>query len=75
MHLVIATREDPQLPLARLRARGHLTASEAAKFLNQVMGLSLSAEDIAALERRTECGHSPLDRCGPCDRLHPTGFH
>jgi LuxR family maltose regulon positive regulatory protein len=64
MHLVIATREDPQLPLARLRARGHLTEvragalrftpSEAAAFLNQVMGLPLSAEDIAALERRTE---------------------
>src|ERR1700680_5079947 len=64
MHLVIATREDPQLPLARLRARGHLTelrapdlrftASEAAGFLNQVMGLNLSAEDIATLEDRTE---------------------
>src|SRR5438067_7045713 len=64
MHLVIATREDPQLPLARLRAQGQLielraadlrfTPSEAAEFLNQVMGLNLSAEDIAALERRTE---------------------
>ena len=64
MHLVIATREDPQLPLARLRARGQLTElraadlrftpSEAAEFLNQVMGLDLSAEDIAALETRTE---------------------
>ena len=64
MHLVIATREDPQLPLARLRARGQLTElraadlrftpSEAAEFLNQVMGLNLSAEDIAALETRTE---------------------
>src|SRR5437588_1261109 len=64
MHLVIATREDPQLPLARLRARGHLTelraadlrfsVSEAAEFLSQVMGLSLSAADIAALEDRTE---------------------
>ncbi len=64
MHLVITTREDPQLPLARLRARGQLTEvrtadlrftpSEAAAFLNQVMGLPLSAEDIAALERRTE---------------------
>ena len=64
MHLVIATREDPPLPLARLRARGHLTElraadlrftpSEAAAFLNQVMGLNLSAEDIAALETRTE---------------------
>jgi LuxR family maltose regulon positive regulatory protein len=64
MHLVIATREDPRLPLARLRARGYLTevraadlrftSAEAAAFLNQVMGLSLSAADIAALERRTE---------------------
>ncbi len=64
MHLVIATREDPQLPLARLRVGGQLTevraadlrftASEAAEFLNQVMGLSLSAADIAALEDRTE---------------------
>jgi LuxR family transcriptional regulator, maltose regulon positive regulatory protein len=64
MHLVIATREDPHLPLARLRARGHLielraadlrfTPSEAAAFLNQVMGLNLSTEDIAALEDRTE---------------------
>jgi LuxR family maltose regulon positive regulatory protein len=64
MHLVIATREDPPLTLARLRARDQLTelraadlrftSSEAAEFLNQVMGLGLSAEDIAALEHRTE---------------------
>src|SRR5437764_1784175 len=64
MHLVIATREDPPLPLARLRVRGHLTEvravdlrftpSEAAEFLNQGMGLNLSAEDITALETRTE---------------------
>ena len=64
MHLVIATREDPHLPLARLRVQGQLTElratdlrfspSEAAGFLNQVMGLNLSAEDIAALETRTE---------------------
>ena len=64
MHLVIATREDPNLPLARYRGRGQLTelratdlrftASEAATFLNQVMGLNLSTEDAAALEARTE---------------------
>jgi len=64
MHLVITTREDPNLPLARLRARDQLTGlratdlrftpAEAAEFLTQVMGLSLSAEDIAALEARTE---------------------
>jgi LuxR family transcriptional regulator, maltose regulon positive regulatory protein len=64
MHLVIATREDPQLPLARLRARGQLselrvkdlrfTPSEAAAFLEQAMGLDLSAEHLATLEARTE---------------------
>ncbi len=64
MHLVIATREDPQLPLARLRARGQMTelratdlrftAGEAATFLNQVMGLDLAAADVTALETRTE---------------------
>ena len=64
MHLLITTREDPHLPLARLRARGQLTElravdlrfmpSEAAEFLNQVIGLNLSVEDITALEKRTE---------------------
>ncbi|MBN2005759.1 MAG: AAA family ATPase [Anaerolineae bacterium] len=64
MHVVITTREDPQLPLARLRARGQLaelraadlrfTPAEAAEFLGRVMGLNLSAEEIAALETRTE---------------------
>jgi len=64
MHLVVATREDPDLPLARLRAQGQLTelrgtdlrftSSEVAEFLNQVMGLELSAKDIASLETRTE---------------------
>jgi ATP/maltotriose-dependent transcriptional regulator MalT len=64
MHLIIATREDPHLHLARLRARGQLTElratdlrftpNEAAEFLKGVMDLSLSAEDIAALETRTE---------------------
>jgi LuxR family transcriptional regulator, maltose regulon positive regulatory protein len=64
MHLVIATREDPPLPLARLRARGELTelraadlrftSEEAGAFLNQMMGLDLSIEDITALEARTE---------------------
>jgi LuxR family maltose regulon positive regulatory protein len=64
MHLVITTREDPQLPLARYRARGQLTElraadlrftpGEAAELLNQVTGLGLSVENIAALETRTE---------------------
>ncbi len=64
MNLVIATREDPQLPLARLRVRNQLTElraadlrftpSEAATFLNQIMQLKLTVEDVAALESRTE---------------------
>ena len=64
MRLVIATREDPNLPLARMRARSELTElraadlrfspDEAADFLGRVMGLELGVEDIAALESRTE---------------------
>jgi len=64
MHLVIATRADPPLPIARLRARGQLTelraedlrftAEEVAAFLNDVMRLNLQPQDIAALEARTE---------------------
>ncbi len=64
MHLVIATREDPHLPMSRLRARGHLTELrgadlrftpvEAAEFLNRMMGLNLRDADVAALEARTE---------------------
>jgi len=64
MHLVIVTREDPDLPLAKLRVRGQLTelraadlrftTQEATKFFNQAMDLGLSDENIAALENRTE---------------------
>ncbi|MCP4540025.1 MAG: tetratricopeptide repeat protein [Chloroflexi bacterium] len=64
MHLVIAGRADPLLPLALLRGRGQLvelrehdlrfTVEEASAFLNRVMGLELLAENIVALERRTE---------------------
>lgn len=64
LHLVIGTRADPALPLARLRARGELvevrandlrfTADEAAAYLNDVHGLDLSASDVSSLESRTE---------------------
>jgi LuxR family maltose regulon positive regulatory protein len=64
MHLIISTRQDPPLPLARLRGRNQLTElratdlrftpSEAAEFLEGAMGLSLPEEDIATLEDRTE---------------------
>jgi len=63
-HIVISGRVDPPLPLARLRAGGQMselhaadlrfTPEEAAAFLSDVMGLNLSAEDVAALEERTE---------------------
>ncbi len=64
LHVVVSTRVDPPLPLARFRARNQLVeirardlrfgVEEAAEFLNQTMGLNLSAEDVAALEARTE---------------------
>jgi LuxR family maltose regulon positive regulatory protein len=64
IHLVIATRIDPPLPLARLRARGDLveiraadlrfSPEESAAYLGDVMGLALTEEDVAALDGRTE---------------------
>jgi LuxR family maltose regulon positive regulatory protein len=64
LHVVIASRADPALPLARWRARGELaeiraaelrfTPGEAAAYLTEVMGLPLTARDVAALEPRTE---------------------
>ncbi|WP_242448124.1 hypothetical protein [Cellulomonas sp. WB94] len=64
VHLVLSTRADPDLPLARWRARGELveiraadlrfTAEEATAYLNEATGLGLSAADVAAVEERTE---------------------
>jgi LuxR family transcriptional regulator, maltose regulon positive regulatory protein len=64
IHVVIATRADPALPLARLRGRGELveiraadlrfTPDEAADYLNSMMGLDLAARDVALLDGRTE---------------------
>src|SRR5262249_29421055 len=64
LRLVIATRADPPLPLARLRARGQVaevraadlrfTAEEAEAFLRTTMRLSLSADEVALLQSRTE---------------------
>jgi ATP/maltotriose-dependent transcriptional regulator MalT len=64
LHLVIVARADPPLPLARLRARGQLTelrvaelrfgAAESGIFLEEVMGLHLSPEDVTTLQARTE---------------------
>jgi LuxR family maltose regulon positive regulatory protein len=86
MHLVISTRTDPDLPLARLRGRGQLaelreadlrfTTDEAAAFLNHVMGLGLSAADIAALETRTEGWIAGLQLAALSikDHADPAGF-
>ena len=64
LHLVIASRTDPPLPLARLRTRNQLTEiraddlrfdpDETALFLNDIMGLGLAAAEVHALEARTE---------------------
>lgn len=64
LHLVVISREDPMLPLHRLRAQGQIveirahdlrfTKDEAALFLNRTMGLNLTPADVAALEQRTE---------------------
>ena len=64
MHVAIATRSDPPLPLGRLRARAQLTeiraadlrfdATEAEAFLNEMLGLDLDRSDVVALQDRTE---------------------
>jgi LuxR family maltose regulon positive regulatory protein len=64
LHLIVGTREDPLLPIPRLRARGQVleirqedlrfNAEETASFLSRVMRLNLRTEEVTALERRTE---------------------
>ena len=64
LHVVISTRADPNLPLARLRARGELveirardlrfTVDETASYLTEVGGLPVTSADVSALESRTE---------------------
>ncbi len=64
LHLVLATRSDPMLPLARLRASGDLAevrtddlrfaAADASRLLNDVLGLALADADIELLCQRTE---------------------
>lgn len=64
VHLVLLAREDPPLPMSRLRARNQVseirqvdlrfTPQESADFLNRVMGLDIAEEDVVTLERRTE---------------------
>jgi LuxR family maltose regulon positive regulatory protein len=86
LHMVLITREDPPLPLARLRANNQLTEIRARdlcftrhdidRFLNEVMGLSLSQADIAMLEDKTEGWIVGLQLAGLSirDRPNPSGF-
>lgn len=86
LHLVIATREDPPLALARLQANNELieiragdlrfAKDDAEHFLNEVMGLSLSQADIAVLEDKTEGWIVGLQLAGLSilDRPDPSSF-
>ena len=84
--LAIATRADPPLPLARLRSRAELvevragdlrfTAGESETFLNELMGLHLSPDDIVTLDARTEGWAAGLQLAALSMRGHddPSGF-
>jgi LuxR family transcriptional regulator, maltose regulon positive regulatory protein len=81
-HLVLATREDPPLPLARWRARGQLTElratdlrfseAETDQFLRQGLGLALFAADVTRLTERTEGWPAGLQLAGM--RYHVKGL-
>jgi LuxR family maltose regulon positive regulatory protein len=81
LRLVIATRTDPPLPLARLRVRGDVnelraadlrfTDAEAAALFNDVLGLPLSETDVAGLQGRTEGWAAGLCLAGLSMRAHP----
>ena len=82
-HLVIGTREDPPLPLARLRARDQITeirehalrfnVEEGGAFFNRTMGLSLPPESVATLLSRTEGWITGLQLAGVALRQPPGG--
>ena len=83
VHLMLATRADPPLPVARLRSRGQLieirgadlrfTPEEAQQFLTQAMGLDLDAADVNALEERTEGWIAGLQLAALSLRAIPAG--
>lgn len=86
MHLVLLTREDPSLPLARLRANNQITEVRAGElrfardevdcFLNQIMGLNLSPANVTVLADKTEGWVAGLQLAGLSirDREDPSGF-
>jgi LuxR family maltose regulon positive regulatory protein len=86
LHLVLLTREDPSLPLARLRANNQITelraadlrftSSEVEDFLTEVMRLTLSPTDLAVLQEKTEGWIAGLQLAGLSiqDHADPSGF-
>jgi len=86
VHLVLATRVDPPLPLARMRARGELAElraadlqfsdQEASALLNGAMGLQLASQDVERLAERTEGWAAGLVLAGLSlrGRQDPSGF-
>ncbi|GHO87169.1 hypothetical protein [Dictyobacter formicarum] len=86
VHLILATRADPPLPLARLRARGHIlevraadlrfSLEESRSFFQSTMGLSLSEEHVTSLQSRTEGWIAGLQLAGLALAGHPdpSGF-
>ena len=86
VRLVLSTRADPALPLARLRARGELTEvraadlrftdEETARYLGEATGLDLAASDVAVLGARTEGWIASLQLAALSlrDRDDPTSF-
>ena len=86
VHVVLSTRVDPPLSLARMRARGelaelrvaelHFSDEEASELLNGSMGLALAAEDVARLAERTEGWAAGLVLAGLSlrGRPDPSGF-
>jgi LuxR family maltose regulon positive regulatory protein len=81
MHLVYLSREDPPLPLHRLRARRNMleirqddirfSSQEAADFFNQLYGIDLSKEDVEALTRHTEGWVTGLQLAALSMQSHP----
>jgi LuxR family maltose regulon positive regulatory protein len=86
MRLVLITRADPPLPLARLRARGQITeiresdlrfsVEEGEYFLNHIQGLKLSSENIEVLVTRTDGWVAALQMVSIAlkDRQEPTAY-
>jgi LuxR family maltose regulon positive regulatory protein len=85
LRLILAGRADPPLPLARLRARGHLTElraadlrftpAEVAAFLHTTMALPLSAELAAHLAERTEGWPAGVQLAALAHRQHAASLH